>query len=148
MATVGSVKINLVMGQIGQHGNVTNCIRVNLKKRVKRPDILHPTFLDLGCSRRSFAVAYFKTLTLSIWSLKVEPFQSKINIALCEDWQKAQHGSFMKKRQKKQKKRKEKTPQARHKAELNKLSQTTSVNTISCFYVVEQIKKRLKWNKS
>lgn len=48
MATVGSVKINLVMGQIGQHGNVTNCIRVNLKKRVKRPDILHPTSLDLG----------------------------------------------------------------------------------------------------
>lgn len=48
MATVGSVKINLVMGQIGQHGNVTNCIRVNLKKRVKTPDILHPTSLDLG----------------------------------------------------------------------------------------------------
>ena len=145
MATVGSVKINLVMGQIGQHGNVTNCIRVNLKKRVKRPDILHPTFLDLGCSRRSFAVAFFKTLTLSIWSLKVEPFQSKINIALCEDWQKAQHGSFIKKEKTK---RKEKTPQTWHKAELNKLSQTASVNTISCFYVVEQIKKRLKWNKS
>ena len=48
MATVGSVKINLVMGQIGQQGNVNNCTRVNLKKRVKRPNILHPTFLDLG----------------------------------------------------------------------------------------------------
>lgn len=120
------------------------------KKGVKRPDILHPTFLDLGVHGGQSPRRFSKRWLCQFEVYKLNHFAKSILRYAKTDKKPSAVISQKKKnnkKTKKQKKRKER-PQAWHKAELDKLNRTTSVNTISCFYIVEQIKKRLKWNKT